>query len=181
MRKTGLLMMISLWVCSSVWAETWTLTDEETGEVFGPLAPRSGAVVNVGDRTLTLKVSNTKKDRTEARLKSIIIPNVEFRQANVKDVLNFLVEVSIAEDPEGEGTSIVLSQISGAPLPTQSKPSVDGGWGFEAAEWGEPGGVTLNLRRVSIYDTISIIAETAGLEWRVDESGVVIVKKKDLP
>lgn len=181
MRRTGLLMICSLWVCSSVWGETWTLTDDQTGEVFGPLAPRSGAVVTVGDRTLTLKVSNTKKDRTEARLKRIIIPSLEFRQAHVKDVIHFLAEASIAGDSEGEGTSIVLSQVVGGSPPMESDQSFDDEWGFDSEEWKNPEGVTLSLRRVSMYDAISTIAETAGLEWRVAESGVVIVKKKDLP
>jgi hypothetical protein len=99
----------------------------------------------------------------------------------VKDVINFLVEASIAGDLEGEGASIVLSQAGGAPRPAVSTPSVDDEWGFGGDERAAPGEVTLNLRRVSMYDAISTIAETAGLEWRVAESGVVIVKKKGPP
>ena len=183
-------MLVSLWLCGEGFAETWQLRDERTGEMFGPLVPTNGAVVRVGERMLTLQRSQTKKDQTEELLRSIVIPAVEFRQANVADVIRFLVEASIAADPAKEGANLVYKgrRLEGgaetrAPASGERLEGQEDEWGF-----GEDGGrpvpppgdsvptVTLNLRRVSLYDVLETIAEVAGLEWRITEGGVVFVE-----
>ncbi len=186
--KRLLWITASLCLCVAAFAETWTLTDEKTGEVFGPVSPAEGVTIEVGNRTLVLQVSQTKKDQTEARLKRIIIPALEFRNANVGDVVQFLMEASLAADPENRGVNIVLSSLENAPSAATS-PQMDE-WGFGGEGWGDMPSmgdsaphesITLSLRRVSQYDAISIIAEVAHLDWRIDESGIVMIKKKDLP
>ena len=192
MRTLRFLWVVSIWMCGSAVAETWTLRDERTGEVFGPVTPTDGAEVEVGGRTLTLQRAQTKRDETEARLKRIIIPAVEFRQAHVTDVLNFLVEASIAADPEKEGANVVFKErrledgveprapAPGERLEGRSEPVDE--WGFMEDPFSpsppvDSGGtVTLNLRRVSLYDAMETIAEVAGVKWRITEGGVVIVE-----
>ena len=183
-------MLVLLGLCGEGFAETWQLRDERTGEMFGPLAPTNGAVVRVGERMLTLQRSQTKKDQAEELLRRIIIPAVEFRQANGADVIHFLVEASIAADPAKEGANLVYKdrRLEGgvearAPASGERLESQEGEWGF-----GEDGGrpmsppgdsaptVTLNLRRVSLFDAIDSVAEMAGLEWRITEGGVVFVE-----
>ena len=177
-------------MCVSVFAETWTLRDEETGEGFGPISPSNGAVVLVGDRTLTLQVSRTARDKTMEQLKRIIIPAVEFRQASVKDVLNFLVEASIAADPVKEGVNVVFKErrledgveprpaSPGARLADLSEPEDEWGFGGDVGKISSDslGSVTMNLRRVSLFDAIETIAEVAGVKWKITNGGVVIVE-----
>lgn len=177
-------------MCVSVFAETWTLRDEETGEGFGPISPSNGAVILVGDRTLTLQVSRTARDKTMEQLKRIIIPAVEFRQASVKDVLNFLVEASIAADPVKEGVNVVFKErrledgveprpaSPGARLADLSEPEDEWGFGGDGGKISSdsPGSVTMNLRRVSLFDAIETIAEVAGVKWKITNGGVVIVE-----
>lgn len=185
-------MLVSLWLCGEGFAETWQLRDERTGELFGPVAPTNGAVVKVGDRALTLQRSQTKKDQAEELLRRIILPAVEFREANVADVVRFLVEASIAADPAKDGANLVFKErrLEGgvearAPAPGERLESPVDEWGV-GDEWGRPipspgdsvPTITLNLRRVSLYDTLEAIAEVAGLEWRIAESGVVIVEPR---
>ena len=159
-----LFLMASVWMCGAACAESWMLRDVKTAEAFGPLSPANGATVIVGDRTLVLQISRTKRDQTEALLKRIIIPSIEFRQANLKDVISFLNEASLAADPEREGVNMVLSQADNAPLPTASESSADTGRT-----------ITLNLRRVTVYDALACVAEVAGVKWEITEGGVVIV------
>ncbi len=196
MTKWPFLLIVSAWICGASFAEVWTLHDEQTGEVFGPLAPSNGARVSVDDRVLTLQVSQTKRDRTVAQLKELIIPTIEFRQANVADVLNFLVEASIAADPNKEGANVVWNKrrleggeekkfpASGERLENRSDTGAEIDFREEPAPVlpADPEQtVTLNLRRVSLFEAVSIITEVAGLEWEITEGGVVLVREKKKP
>jgi len=153
--KRLLWMTASFCLCIAAFAETWTLTDKKTGEVFGPVSPAEGATIEVGDRMLVLQVSQTKKDQTEARLKHIIIPALEFRNANIDDVINFLMEASLAADPENRGVNMVLSSLE---APSAASPPQMDEWGFDGEGWGDMPSmgasaphesITLSLRRVS--------------------------------
>ena len=132
---------------------------------------------------------NTKpaSQRLQEKMKEIIIPAVEFRQANINDVVSFLVDASVAADPEKEGVNIILNLGSGgggaAPAAAAPAPAADE-WGFGASDFdmampassGAPGvrDVTLNLRRISMLDAIKYITEVAGLKYRVEDAAVII-------
>ena len=82
-----LLFLAGLALGGPLRAETWILRDARTGEFSGPFTPSNGAVVALGGRDFSLQVSQTARDRAEARLRSIIIPAMEFRGAAVADVV----------------------------------------------------------------------------------------------
>lgn len=68
---------------------------------------------NVQNRNVQTTVSDAQE--LEQKMQDIIIPSIEFRQANIQDVINFLVEASEIGDPEGEGVNIILNlNIPGA-------------------------------------------------------------------
>ncbi len=133
--------------------------------------------------------SKPSSQRLQDKMKTIVIPAVEFRQANINDVVNFLVEASMAADPEKEGVNIILNLGQGggggvsAPAPAAA-PVMDE-WGFGGDDLGggvafsapAPAGVrdiTLNLRRISMLDAIKYITEVAGLKYRIEDSAVII-------
>ncbi len=120
------------------------------------------------------------------KMQRIIIPEVQFRQANISDVVNFLVDASIAADAEGEGVNIILNLGAGtagpaAPAPAAA-PAFDDDWGdfggFDspAPSASIPGirDITLNLRRVNMLDAIKYITEVAGLKYRIEGRAVMI-------
>lgn len=125
----------------------------------------------------------------QEKMKDIIIPAVEFRQANINDVVNFLVEASVAADPEKRGVNIILNlgQSGGggsAPAPAPAAAGADE-WGFGGDDFGgsmpasggsTPGvrDITLNLRRISMLDAVKYITEVAGLKYRIEDSAVII-------
>ncbi len=51
----------------------------------------------------------TGSQKLMEKMNEIVIPSIEFRQANIQDVINFLVDASIAGDPEGVGVNIILN------------------------------------------------------------------------
>ena len=136
--------------------------------------------------------SKPASDRLNEKMQKIIIPAVEFRQANINDVVNFLVEASIAADPEKEGVNIILNlgQSGGggvaAPAPAPMDAGMDtwgdfgGGEDFGAALPAAGGGasgvrdITLNLRRITMLDAIKYITEVAGLNYRIEDRAVLI-------
>ena len=190
-----LLFLASLALGGPLRAETWILRDARTGEFSGPFTPSNGAVVALGGRDFSLQVSQTARDRAEARLRSIIIPAMEFRGAAVADVVNFLVEAGIAGDPDREGINMVLKtrRLEGwNPPASESDDRLAPRAGVGVEEWDFGGGaapepempagtVTLNLRRISLYDAIATIAEVAGLDWDISPAGVVVFREKERP
>jgi len=147
------------------------------------------------------KPGETPQEKLQKKMEEIIIPSLEFRTANINDVVNFLVEASIAGDEEGLGVNIILNlaipgqdaAASATPAPTPAPAA--GGFGdegfgdfFSEPLPGETGGfggggggaaanvptITLNLRRVSLLNAIRYITEVAGLKYRVEESAVII-------
>ncbi|HAL91722.1 MAG TPA: hypothetical protein DCM68_01700 [Verrucomicrobia bacterium] len=134
--------------------------------------------------------SKPASQRLQDKMQTIIIPAVEFRQANINDVVNFLVEASIAADPDKEGVNIILNLGQGgggapsAPAPAAAPAGTDE-WGFGGEELGAEmpmaggGGsgvrdITLNLRRISMLDAIKYITEVAGLKYRIEDTAVII-------
>ncbi len=135
----------------------------------------------------------TPARRLQEKMEAIIIPRIEFRQANIRDVISFLRDASEAADPDREGVNIILnmSMPEGARAPAAPRApapapgAFDDPWGDDDP-WGavapspEPAGVpgvptiTLNLRRISLMEAIRYITEVAGLRYRIEDNVVVI-------
>lgn len=130
--------------------------------------------------------------KLQKKMAKIMIPSIEFRQANITDVINFLVEASIAGDEEGSGVNIILNlSIPGqesTPAPVSAPaPDAFGGdifgapdaFGPAEATMAAPAGgsvrtITLNLRRISLLDAIKYITEVAGLKYRLEDNAIII-------
>jgi general secretion pathway protein D len=133
--------------------------------------------------------SLTSPQKLQKKMEAIIIPSIEFRQANITDVVNFLVDASVAGDPDGIGVNIILKLSSGsdaAPI-AQPAPVDDFGFGGDFgsdAAFGQPAAtsaassgvpaITLNLRRINLLDAIKYITEVADLRYRLEDNVVII-------
>jgi len=94
---------------------------------------RTDVVLPPGMENQTTVDSLTNQQKLQKKMESIIIPSIEFRQANITDVVNFLVDASVAGDPESIGVNIILKLTSGegggsAPAPA-ARPVDDFGFG----------------------------------------------------
>ncbi|MBI5395484.1 MAG: hypothetical protein HZA91_09340 [Verrucomicrobia bacterium] len=101
-----------------------------------------------------LREIHTGRAALEAPLRQIILPDVDFRDAALPDVVKFLGDMSAAHAPNKRPVSFILQLPPGAAVPR----------------------VTLNLHHVPLLDVLRYAISVAGLEFRVEPHAVVIYK-----
>ena len=126
------------------------------------------------------------------KMQSTIIPSIEFRQANIVDVITFLREASEEQDPQKVGVNIILKLDGGAatssgfptapaeapaaPVDVFAAPGPE--TAAEAPAAAAPSSatvpITLTLRRVTLLDAIRYVTDVANLKYRVEETAVII-------
>ena len=146
----------------------------------------------------------------EEKMQEIIIPSLEFRNANVIDVINRLRQESVKSDPLGEGINIVLKldtsggenvvpgpvalEFGDDPFGDDFNGEFDDVFGDADDGRGENEGfgregvgsdvaipkINVNLRRVSLLDALQIITEVADLKFRIDKRAVFILPKRSI-
>src|SRR5712671_6962897 len=97
------------------------------------------------------KTTSPPKAKDEL-FKRIVIPEVEFREASLADVVDFLTRESARLDPDKRGVNIVLMSTPG-----KSRP------------------VTMHLQNAPLEEVVRYLAESAGLRVRVDKYAVVLL------
>lgn len=86
--------------------ETWNPRDYGVGRIPQP----------TGQQTPTPVDGQSPQERVLAKMASIIIPEVDFRQANIHDVIQFLQDNSVEFDPSPDskkGVNIILNRDHG--------------------------------------------------------------------
>lgn len=153
-----------------------------------PIRTDSKLPPGAGDQTTV--DSLTSQQKLQKKMEAIIIPSIEFRQANITDVVNFLVDASVAGDPDGIGVNIILKLASAGGEAAPAAPAVaadDFGFGGDfgadagfdqpvapAAGSSSVPAITLNLRRINLLDAIKYITEVADLRYRLEDNVVII-------
>ncbi len=134
-------------------------------------------------------------DKLRKKMDDIIIPSIDFKQANIQAVVDYLSEAARAGDiKDGVGVNIVLNldlrAENASPGTSPAAAPMDGldmGGGLgdsldmgldssmdSASAAGVVPAITLNLRRISLHEALKIITEVAGLRYRIDNNIVVI-------
>lgn len=91
-----------------------------------------------------------------ARLQSIMIPSLDFRDANIKDVVLFLTETCRRQDPTKQGVNILLM-------------------GMEDSMAAEQNNITISIRDMSLFEALQYIVEMASLKFDVQTKAVAIM------
>jgi len=152
--------MLLVFLGSSALAEKFFLTSEKGGEKYGPFEFREGQRVVVGGKVFVISKRGAEIDRVVLKRKaeSLILPVLELRQANIRDVVRFLRDESSKLDktsPEDKrGVAIVL-KTDGVPA-------------------GDLPLVTYSARNISLLHAIQILAQVTGLHYRIDGSAIYI-------
>jgi general secretion pathway protein D len=114
------------------------------------------------------------------KLNTIVIPEINYREAVVSDVITFLSEESRRLDPAKDGVNIVLSTgvsesapTSTAPPPTT--PAEGGATSPPTPEVFEGRKITLSLRNVPLVDALKYVTTLAELKYRVESSAVIVL------
>ena len=139
----------------------------------------------------------TVEQSVEAKMRRIVLPEINFRNANITDVINFF-EASSREydDPslpiEKRGVNFVLRGFTAAgavpaaatPAAAAAAPAPAAPDPFAGAEAAAPatGGITpitFSARFVSIWDALKIVTEVANFKYRI-RGNVVVVMPHDV-
>jgi len=171
----GWLVAMSL---SSAAAEEFYFVSK-SGRKHGPFTLADGATVVLEGRSYRLQrvaggastEDAARRQKVTAKLKRIVIPQVDFRQAHVSDVVEFLRKASVERDPEKTGVNIVL-KIGPRPPPK----GLDDPFS-EARDWlNNPPLITFTARQLSLYDTLQLIGQVSNLEIRIMSWGVLVTR-----
>ena len=150
----------------------------------------------------TSPTSTPKTPPADSRTKEILdkmskieIPEIDFRQANIHDVINFLQSASVEHDPDGErakkrGVSIILhlgqtgagagagaggaaaGKAGGAADPFAAAAADAGG---AAGGGGDVPLITFSARYITLLESLRLVTQIGNLKWRVEGSVVMVV------
>jgi hypothetical protein len=134
-------------------ADTFTLTDSSGPATFGPYDFIHGQEIHLDGRTFVLSIQPSGPSIAEQRAREIILPAVEMRQASLIDAVAYFREASVAVAGPDAVPNLVV-------------------------DVSEPVPVTLNLRRISLYDALTFTAEVAGCHIRWEDNHVVVSNRK---
>ena len=151
------------------------IEEEERAPVTGPDGPQPD------DKTQSDRVRILKK------MESIIVPEIEFRQANIHDVISFLQDASsefddVDVDDTRRGVNIILNIRSAegeAAAPAVEDPFATPSTDLAPAATGVPL-ITFSARHISLLEALKIVTRVANLKYRI-EGTVVMILPWDAP
>ena len=140
------------------------------GELFGPFMLREGETIKLGFESARIVFPSQRQIEFRKKISQTIIPELSFRQANVRDVIEFLRQASAKYAPAGSPqgpVDIVLEADAGQPGPesVQTPPG--------AAEVPD---VTFNARYISLLTAIQIVARVTDLKCLIKENRIVLLR-----
>ncbi len=142
-------------------------------------------------RAATKPVDEIEREKILAKMQQIRIPEVDFRQANIRDVIDFLHSQSVENDTttgEGrKGVNFILKLDEGAAKaggrvtpaastdPFAATADVFGGPAAAAPGAGADNLVTFGALDITLKEALDIVVDIAHLKYRIKESVVMIV------
>jgi len=148
------------------------------------------------DIVLPPDTTTTQIRINEEKLKTIVLPSVEFADTPLRDALEFLTQRSVEldtqeADPAKKGINIILDVGSGlggggGGAAAPAAPAADGGFGFEGGagggggDLGGGGGVgdtriNLRLTNVPLAEALRYTTSLAQLKYKVESHAVLVV------
>ena len=128
--------------------------------------------------------------RMREKMKAITLESIEYRQANIVDVINELGDLSREYDqsdvpPEERGINFMLNIGGEAAASNDSSPAAEEDWwasdsGSSGSSDGSYAGIppiSVKARFISLLDALDMIMEMAGLKYRIKGNIVMIMRK----
>jgi hypothetical protein len=171
---------------ASAHADEFHLRDA-TGKKYGPFEFKQGEALSIAGQEYTISKVLTKEQQILEKMKAIIIPEIDFRQANVHDVIDFLQYASVEFDPKSEHRQRGVSSILNLGTPSATPAATTDP--FEADPFAEPPGgqhqtadvplITFSARHVSLFEAMNIVCKVCNLQWAIQDGVVMIEPKKN--
>ncbi len=103
-----LLAMLTVACCALTAAAQDFQLRSPSGELTGPFRFREGEALQVGTNTASVVNVRSQANRILDAMQAIRIPEVDFRQANLRDVITFLVKHSQEFSADRRGVTVIL-------------------------------------------------------------------------
>jgi hypothetical protein len=134
--------------------------------------------------TFAGQLSSRSYNPTKAALQKSQLKELNFQDAKITDVLDFLVDQSREMDPKGEGMNLIYLPAKKPQQVTAQAAKIDpilaGIFDIDvtdaapAPEFDPETRITMRLRRVSMFDALKYITEMAGLSFRIDKNVIIV-------
>jgi general secretion pathway protein D len=124
----------------------------DVNAAWNPEPKVAASVVDTG-KEKTKSAEELAIEAMGAKLKSIVIPSLDFRDANIKDVVLFLTETCRRQDTTGKGVNILLLGMDSA---------------------AEQSSITISIRDMNLYEALQYIVEMASLKFEVKAKAVAV-------
>ena len=150
-------------VCLSIscLAQEFTLQDDK-GKTNGPFALKVGTEVTVGASKAVIAKVRTQKQQVLDDLREIVIPQIDFKQASLRDVVAYLQQAASKADPKKRAINLVF------------------GFTEEQEKALMSAKITFTAREIPLLDALKIVTELANVKYGVRGS-VVTVLPLDAP
>jgi hypothetical protein len=150
----------------------------EGGEKLGPFSFRDGQIITVPKGKYTMQLEDTSQ--TAKKLRTIILPRIEFENATLDQVVHFLRHKAKNLDPEGKGIDI---NVRDTPQDKQvktnadtAKPGLDERGMFKTAT-NKPTRrryIDLEMTNISMADCLTNICQITDTTWLIKNGRVII-------
>lgn len=154
-------MLPTLFLAVACCAQQFSLQDEK-GKTVGPFLLKEGTEVAVGANKAVITGVRTQKDLILDTMQEIIFPQVEFKQAAIRDVVTFLQKAAVEFDPKKRGINIVLELTAEQEQALQASP------------------ITLSAKNVGLLDLLRVATDIGHVKYRV-RGGIVTLLPVDAP
>jgi hypothetical protein len=116
--------------------------------------------------------ADVRRQSIEKKLDAIVLPEIQFRDAEQGCILNFLHYRSIELDKEGKGVNIIFifPDSDGTPSNQEDSPFGDRGMAHT-------GHVDMDLKDISLREALNIMCELGGYRWKIEDSVVKVSVK----
>ncbi len=147
--------------------EPFWLREEATGKVYGPFDATHGTSIVVGTNVFTvIRTSDRRSVRRvepslEQKLAHTIIPEINFREADIRDVIEYLRQASEEYSPYTEaqhrGVNLIVTRDDTGAEPT--------------------GRITFRAQRLSLGEALKAVLSVANLEYEVRNNWILIRRR----
>ncbi len=168
-----LLAMLTVAGCALTAAAQDFQLRSPTGELTGPFRFREGETVQMGTNTASLVTVRSQANRILDAMQAIRIPEVDFRQANIRDVVAFLTPLSVSADRPEIKFVLKLEE----PPASGSDDSAFGTTNRAPDSTTDASPITFSALDITLKDTLDYAVDIAGCKYRIRDGAVVIMPR----
>jgi hypothetical protein len=150
----------------------------EGGEKLGPFSFKDGQKITVPKGKYIMQLADTSQ--TAKKLRTIILPRIEFENATLDQVVRYLRHKAQNLDPEGKGIDI---NVRDKPQDKQVKKNADTAkpgldeWGMSKTATNKPTRkryIDLEMTNISMADCLTNICKLTDTNWLIENGRVII-------